>query len=428
MSDEIIRQITFVLPEINGAFSAGIAQGTEAALNEEEKLDVLAIEKVNPATPAVGDTPAKASTYSLYDRATTIKMTLAYLYDKLRATNKPEKVVSFLLQSANVALSFGLLRKLDQVKDGDWKLQMGSLLTEAMVTKERNEAIKASLDRYTVTTVVSVLAATKVNWWKENHHTGQGEGSGRYITKAFNALIGENFNAEWRTAVHRAGHWCSTRFLLETLGVKNIIRTEPVIRGTATVTATDDVKLRLASSPAGTGRMSILYAILRSFLNSPAIYMVPHPEDFTSVKDEYNKMMANNASYHVGGAYLTGTRAVYSDTDYSNRLGRAVTWLKAFMPKSTINESPHARNAEAYEDYDPEFAKMLDEYRRTSKDRAKKVLAAINSGGSVDVSGTNNLLRAWGMKINQGITDAVVAANAKAKEKSTPGPSQIIEA
>lgn len=421
----ILEQITFSLPAINGDIATGIAQGTEAQLESEEKLAVVSILAVIPATPD------KAASIQYHSKEDTIKLTLALLLDKCIKAKTSDDHTAFLLQSANVALSLGLICTHQGKPDGDWTIEREDAVKPEMVTEERGNLITDALKACSVTRAATIIAATKVNWWKENHHTGQGPNSGRYITKAFIALTEKatSFPAQWKTVVHRAGHWCSTRVILAALGKPDIIQVTPLFATKHKIVATDDVRLRLESAPAGTGRLSILYAICKSFLLSPVFYMCPNPDDYMGIKSQYLAMMETSSAHHVGGAYLTGRKAAYCDTDYSSKLGRAVTWMKAFIPHSTIKDSPHAKNAEMYEDYDAEFSSAIEAFKRTAKDRNKEILKILNAGGKVNVDGPNAVLRAWGLTPNASINEAVAKkatddANKKSGEKSTEQASK----
>lgn len=404
-ASKILEKISFDLPEINGAITAGIAQGTEESLRSEEVLHVVCIKLIT--TTDDGDR------VSFFNKEECSKLTLALLYDRCLAAKIPNDMAAYLLQGAFVALNLGLIASYDETPDGDWKAVGANGLDEKMVTPERNDAIKAMLENVSPTSAATMIAATKVNWWKENHHTGQGAGSGKYVTKAFSKVVGTVFSPQWKSVIHRLGHWCSTRKVLDVLGIADILEVSPLYDVGKGLKASEDVKLRIQSSPAGTGRLSILFAISKQMLQSPAFFMCPGKEDYLPIRGEYIVMMNSPAAHHVGGKYLTGRKANYSDTIYEPKLGRAVTWLHAFIPKSTIKESPHAKNAEKYSDYSAEFKTACDNYKQTSADRFKKIMELLKINDRPNADDYISTLQAWGMKPSQSILDAVKEAQDK---------------
>lgn len=153
---------------------------------------------------------------------------------------------------------------------------------------------------------VSVIVATKVNWFKGNHHTGGKIATG-FVARAYSIITGgtvpideANTSLAWR-----AGHWFDTRAWLASLGVPGIRATQ----GTVFPIAVDDaVRKRISSAPAGSASFEAIYSGILYISSHPVLCAANAPALL-----EWNAWVAchaaierNPARFHIGSTYLTG--------------------------------------------------------------------------------------------------------------------------
>jgi len=107
---------------------------------------------------------------------------------------------------------------------------------------------------------VTLILATKLNWWQTNHHTGQG-GMSPYIVKVTNVLL-PDMDAENKCELtHTLGHWASTRACLNILKIRCLaadrMNNVVVKAQNVNVEVTDDMLIRVKSMPAGTAKHAL---------------------------------------------------------------------------------------------------------------------------------------------------------------------------
>lgn len=381
-----LTTIDLQLPEVNGEYFAGIAIGTEQALAEEERLKYISYHSGTIADE--NGAPREENTY--LDSEEAIKATLLYLNAKCVEKKREDHERTFLLAAAAVALKTGMIRDRNFAPennsdvdgnlsdpDGDWTHADTDLLTAAMGHADHVEYIRQAINEKTMQEAASIIVGTKVNWFKENHHVGQGgKESGAFAKKVINTLCGEGADKKLLKVAHIAGHWASTRGVLQMLGLGGIIDTDPVVAPEAVLRATDDVKLRLRSCPAGTGRLAISYALASKMLKHPVAVMCPNVDAYGLLPSVHAQVIANPAKYHLGAAYLTGSRARYDDINYREFLGRAGTWGDIFMAKSTLMKSPHAKTYRDADDYEPDFEQICKTFKADRTAQLKEQMAA----------------------------------------------------
>ncbi|CAH0382904.1 unnamed protein product [Bemisia tabaci] len=139
---------------LNCSLEAGIAVGVDPNLPDDIKLPLL-----------VGSNLQRA-------------VSLAGAWARSKFANLPPAALDLMTSGAMTCVMFGLLRKVNGQPDGDW-MPIPTPPEEA----EGWDPVPANT--YTVEalrTALTVIVATKANWWLTNHHTGQGAPSG-YVLK-----------------------------------------------------------------------------------------------------------------------------------------------------------------------------------------------------------------------------------------------------
>lgn len=369
------------IPDMNGELLTGIALATECEIIHALKLPVV-------MTRTALNTEGLEEKKKLSDKDI-VKATLVYLYHQLKQEGNTDRHIVVMMNAASILLKTGSIARRTsdgaQEPDGDWYPIDISEITPEMIKSAAD--IKDMITIEEMRNAATIVVATKINWFKENHHTGQGDKGGAFTRKVLAVLNKETATRPWMDLAHRIGHWASTRSVLTQLGVVGIQPSHPVIKGTATLRPADDIKLRLKAPPAGTARMAVSYALAKKMFSSPAVVFLPNAEDYQELPAWYAKVTGNPAAYHMGAVYLCGRREEFDDNGFERLLGRAGAWGNIFLKNSTLMKSPHAEKYTNASDYDHDFETACARFRRqrnVTVDRATKYFEDTN------ITGTSN--------------------------------------
>jgi hypothetical protein len=251
--------------------------------------------------------------------------------------------------------------------DGDWyESNHAFTLTDEQIT-----SILPKTTRESLTAAITIITATKVNFWLMNHHVGQtGDRNvaAGYVQKALTTRFGSPLPANVVHVAHMLGHYASTRFVLERANIPSILPTEPrAVEAEFELRFADDAQLRFSAPPAGTHRMNVCFEVARRLSRYSFAHFCPQVSDFSVLPAWREQVMANPATYHVGALYLTGTKnTAYSDSIFDNFIGRLGTFIQVISGKSTLANSPHFAPAkvESAPDYDPTWRNILMQVNR----------------------------------------------------------------
>lgn len=234
---------------------------------------------------------------------------------------------------------------------------------------------------------LTVIIATKANYWLTNHHTGQGSPSG-YVLKVLTLKFPGADMASLTTAAHTLGHWASTLHCLNVAQIPGVRPVEPYEYATATgFELAPDALLRFTGLPAGTHRMGVAAEAASRIIKSALIAICPSPRDFIAIPGIIASIRANRAGRHVGAAYLTGLpRVRYNDTDADSYLGRLGTFINKMSPKSTLARSPHLAEdrVQSYPDFSSDFDNDLNSYKLQSAMAARSALQALDASAMTE--------------------------------------------
>ncbi len=142
---------------------------------------------------------------------------------------------------------------------------------------------------------MTLMLATKLNWWMTNHHTGQGEFS-PYIKKVIAAICPNWVEVEVKRWLHAIiGHWCSTHRILRLLGISmSAVSTPLVVAGILPPpTLAEDMVLRTSSMPAGTARHAVSAAIIKRHGGHKIFMFSSRTQDMVNLVREFDALMAN---------------------------------------------------------------------------------------------------------------------------------------
>jgi len=194
---------------------------------------------------------------------------------------------------------------------------------------------------------LTLLTATKVNWWQQNHHVGQGGFQG-YAHKVVHALFGDAAVKDDTVYqnVWKLGHWADTVGILGKLGV------EGLGNGFASFpAAADDVKLRVKSYPAGTAKVGICVAIVRRAVNGIFSGALPVPPGLAELADMSANIMNNPVAFHVGASFLRrGTGRQSADID-EDLIAWCSAYVHALAKSSTISKAKGLLSVDEIKDH-----------------------------------------------------------------------------
>ena len=154
------------------------------------------------------------------------------------------------------------------------------------------------------------------------------------------------------------GHCCSTRNVLHACNISNVLTDAPVYAKNGNINLSRDAKMRFTTFPNGTHKLSLCSAILDSLWTSAVLFLIPNPNDFTTIAETVKKVKSDPAHYYIGAYYLTGNQRVdYDDSDRGFVAGRLGTFARTNYKNSTLVKPPHHTNekVESYDDFDGPF-------------------------------------------------------------------------
>lgn len=193
--------------------------------------------------------------------------------------------------------------------------------------------VKANFNKDSMTTGLTLLTATKVTFWQQNHHVGQGSISG-YYAKVARTLFPAIDAKVLKDAGWIIGHWASTNQVLLALHVKNI-------KGVTTLklTPSDDVKIRLNSYPAGLARHAFAMAVAYKIKSSIYSEFIPSLPELRQIMRNDKVIHASLSSYHIGHIYLTDVAPIIVATIDDETMEALSAFVHAIMPNSTLSNS-----------------------------------------------------------------------------------------
>jgi hypothetical protein len=353
--------IRITIPSVNGGLEFGIAVGVDQSLADAQKLHLL------ENGPLV-DVREQAVLWAFRSTA-----------------SQPTDIRKLLVNAAVVAVNLQLCRLVGERHDGDWIYAV----SEAGATPEEAATISSWLSMESIIRAGTLMIATKANWWATNHHTGgDGRNAQGYVAKVLALQYQNSVSAELVSAVHTIGHWISTLYVLDTAGVKGLLKTDPATPDTGNfLMFAADSKLRFSALPAGTHRLGLSYEAARRLFMNRFAKVCPNVIDMATIPDSYVSIRANMPAYHIGASYLTGRpRADYSDSRWDFVMGRLGLFINTLYPKSTLAKSPHFDTArvQTYEDYSEEWRQTLLSSQLSSREAAMEIAKQLPMSGLAD--------------------------------------------
>lgn len=419
--------IQLTLPSFNGEVGAGLAAAAEKEIENALRLRVLW--PVPPQTSASSTTPGEktgSSTTGATSRRVAqvdldgaINHTQAYflLAEQDKAKSRDEKLL--MLSSIYIILKGRLLGIDGEMEpSGFVTLPIDAMAVDrSALSEELIKLMAESREAENLSDAATILFAAKINFYKENHHTGQGTFAtitSNYMKKCAEKVYGAAKAAQLWSTIHRVSHWASTIAILRLCDVKGLINFRPLYPfiddNALKVKAAQDVMLRVKSNPAGTARTSIAYAVWQQMIASPVAIFCPGLSDAPELAALY--LSIDGAHSHMGAKFLTGKDRVFDDTLANAFLGRAFIYMKEFVPRSTIMGSPHMKNGESYPDYSMEFKQLCTSFKKNM------VAAAAKIELGADITGLKEVLSRAAAAFGKNASTMALTAIAKAEKKA----------
>jgi len=363
------------LPAINGAFEIGIAAGADPSIADNHKL-VFQHSEISMHATAVNSAVWALRTF-------------------------PGSRQGMYVTCAYCAVYFGLLAR----GDGDWLRSADTIEVKAADI----EAIKPHINQDKARIALSVMIATKINWWVMNHHTGTGSLQG-YSRKVAITLLNADTTTMAETAnfMHTVGHWCSTKMVLTKLKmiptmVTRLTTPDDYLGQDLQVSM--DIQIRLKSLPAGTHKHGVAEGIMKRLLIHPMAKYSNVIAHARQIADSLELVRREPYAYHIGARYLTDAdRKVFNDADAENFLGRLGTFASVFADKSTLFKSPHVKDKFMnYEDYDEAYLQLcrsvkLGAIHMDVSKILKRMASSLSSAGSLKTSFVNEMRSKMGIQ------------------------------
>lgn len=186
----------------------------------------------------------------------------------------------------------------------------------------------------------SLVVVCKVNFWKTNHHTGQGRPAG-YLNKLLASWAITNLSEEALARVWCASHWVDTRVALAGLGISVDTSGSPadaVANFNKLIQPSEDALLRIRSNPAGTAKWADAYAAIRYAASSADGAVIL--KDFPSLDDDHEEiseaLKSGAAEYHIGAQYLTGKPRIILPDFPETQVVAAVSVIRTKAPQHSL--------------------------------------------------------------------------------------------
>ncbi|CAH8494697.1 unnamed protein product [Dicrocoelium dendriticum] len=276
--------------------------------------------------------------------------------------------------AAYTVASFGLLavRQCDGSeeweRDGDWiftdaELPINWYNVVEHVVKDHGSAIP---------TMALLIFATKVNYWRSNHHTTEHKNLPCMLYKLSTRLSLKMGMVIGNEAARTFGRWASTLAALGYMG-KNV---RPVIiigRRKQVVEPNAEMREYLNCLPAGCRKLAYCYNVFAHFAGTALMKCLDEWMFSTiiSTVEKYMEIKDFGARSHISAQYLTGKERIPYD-DALSPGGMAISYVIHMAPRSSFAKIPYflANKNGGYKSlpaYSPIFEPIVESCARTLK-------------------------------------------------------------
>lgn len=334
------------LPEINGVFEAGISLGSDVQLADSKKLRLFPLEEIQQGDGA-------------HERNLRLRAYKSALWAYRNEELGQGATKQFYVCGAFAVVYFGLMSRYMSPprNDGDW-VEVSSPGSFAEPNVGEQQALLAFLTHANVTRALTLIIATKANWYIMNHHTGQSltQASG-YTYKVLNVIV-QNTGPEYITMAHTIGHWASTLMVLTKCNVTGIRTITPVIDHPVEFELSADARMRFSSNAAGTHLPTVCALAAKKLVNHDLVRYWHGTAELEAAIRGGITVKNLGARGHIGAQYLTGHPQGEVPMDAANAVrGRLGSFIRVMFGNSTLAKTPHfsETNVTSAEDFSPEW-------------------------------------------------------------------------
>jgi hypothetical protein len=201
------------------------------------------------------------------------------------------KQKALIAAAAYACVYYGLTGNLDGEVGNAGEYEVVEIAT---ISAANVAATRALLTVENITFAVTLILATKINFWQMNHHVGSVGGSA-FINKVMAMLLGTAAIPEDITVAHSFGHWCSTHVVFEIIGIVTRIEVAPIVAGAevnrARIHITDDFKLRIQGMPAGAAKHGLCHAFVKKYSSTAPFALIPRANLLRAVCEEVEHLL-----------------------------------------------------------------------------------------------------------------------------------------
>ena len=280
-----------------------------------------------------------------------------------------------------------------------------------MIQAEMEESIQIAIDSqkgsgwllsYCTSELVgkalTLMVATKFNWYQTNHHVGQNHATSFIVKIAANTCpfmqnSEHSISESAKSAIWEIGHWVSTHLCMNLMAMRTRKRISAHPSGSPIGTANlaDDMKIRWDSAPAGMAPAALLYSAMKLHHKNMLWLVAPDVDQVLDCASAYQQFL-NDVSLakatksvdprmrnHEGRMYLTGRGDKHRIMDLTVPLGVVGSFLFHKCPNSTMTASPlisvrnrNNRMEAKYQNHHG-YSAEFDELCRVTKDKVLEV-------------------------------------------------------
>ena len=206
---------------------------------------------------------------------------------------------------------------------------------------------------------LTLIIASKFNWFTTNHHVGQGHAT-TFITKmAMNSCkmmqgTETSISETAKDAIWEVGHWASTHLCMNLMGMRTGVRVAAHPSGSPIDTAklAEDMKLRCDAAPAGMAKAALLFSAIKLYHRNMLWLVAPGFEDAMACAVEYQRFLDDvqkakrdkavdpRMRNHEGRMYLTHRGDKTRIMQIAVPLGLIGSFLFHKASSSTMTASP----------------------------------------------------------------------------------------
>ena len=162
-----------------------------------------------------------------------------------------------------------------------------------------------------------------------------------------------------------------------------------------------------AGFPAGAHLIANVYAGAKRVIGSPYLTTFPDPMGLISVVEEFEKIKANRALYHIGCYHLTGQPRVPPENACAENIrGRVGTYVRIILGKTTLAKSPHFTEemVKGAPDYDTTYSDNLTQIQTSATAALSGNLARLKSLTSMNtIESLETVTLSFGQEVSASI-------------------------